>query len=60
MVKETVSASVVTYIMIFMIVCGYVKPLTIMLPKTYAYVKIYDGQDVCMYRCIFWLNMMTY
>ena len=45
MVKETVSASVVTYIMIFMIVCGYVKPLNIILPKTYAYVKIYDGQN---------------
>ena len=30
-----------------------VRPLHIMLPKTSAYIKMYDG-------CIFWLKMMTY
>ena len=34
-----------------------VKPLNVMLPKTSAYVKSYDGQ---LNGCIFWLKMMTY
>ena len=33
-----------------------VKPLNLMLPRTYAYVKSYDGQNN---RCIFLLKMMT-
>ena len=35
-----------------------VKPLQIMLPKTSAYVKSYDGQTKWMF--FFWLKMMTY
>ena len=34
-----------------------VKPSNIMLPKTSAYVKSYDGQTKWIY---FWLRMMTY
>ena len=38
-----------------------VKPLHIMLPKTIAYVKNYDGQTIAWMFitnvCIFWLNI---